>query len=113
MASDEAHPAPYRLSAILAGHAADVRALASTPRATHMGGATTRMMHSYNAQAPVLFSSSRDGTARSWRRRAGGDEEPARWTEGDVFGGAEGGHEGFVNAVEWCSRTGEDALGGT
>mgnify|MGYP002477698547 CR=1 FL=1 len=119
MSSDDAQPARYRLSATLAGHAADVRALASTPRATHNGGATTRMLHSYNASVPVLFSASRDGSARSWLRRGGGGGEGDAasgpgWSEGQLFGGAEtaAGHEGFVNAVEWTSQTGEDALGG-
>ncbi|GAA5851353.1 hypothetical protein JCM9279_001114 [Rhodotorula babjevae] len=116
MASHDAHPARYRLSATLAGHAADVRALASTPRATHNGGATTRFLHSYNASVPVLFSASRDGSARSWITRAsdGDAASGARWTDGQLFGGQETatGHEGFVNAVEWTSQTGEDALGG-
>ncbi|GAA6054564.1 hypothetical protein JCM3770_006034 [Rhodotorula araucariae] len=107
----------FRLSATLAGHAADVRALASTPRATHLSGATTRSVHSYNAGRPILFSASRDGSARSWFSRptdtASRGTGPA-WTEGTVYGAAQGssGHEGFVNAVEWSPQTGEDAEGG-
>ncbi|BGP38000.1 hypothetical protein JCM10449v2_001927 [Rhodotorula kratochvilovae] len=117
MNSDGAQQAPFRLSSTLAGHAADVRALASTPRATHLGGATTRSAHSYNAGCPLLFSASRDGSARSWVARAtddGARGSGGGWTEGTVYGGAEGstGHEGFVNAVEWTPRTGDGAEGG-
>ncbi|GAA5938439.1 hypothetical protein JCM3775_000892 [Rhodotorula graminis] len=111
MSSDDAR---YRLSATLAAHAADVRALASTPRATHNGGATTRMLHSYNASVPVLFSASRDGSARSWITRPGDAAAGPGWSEGQLFGGQETatGHEGFVNAVEWTPQTAEEALGG-
>lgn len=64
---------------------------------------------------PILFSSSRDGTARSWYRPAGNGmdvdgEQPTRdgsgggWVEGVSFTGQ---HEGFVNAVQWISGEGE------
>jgi phospholipase A-2-activating protein len=58
-----------------------------------------------------LFSSSRDGTARSWVSATAGQSGTGGagegdasggegWTEGLTFSGAQG-HEGFVNAVEW------------
>ncbi|KAL8277995.1 hypothetical protein RQP46_009627 [Phenoliferia psychrophenolica] len=82
---------PFRLSSTLAGHAADVRSLASSPA------------------GPVLFSSSRDGTARSWYQ--GGMQEDGKaggtWTEGLAFTGQ---HDGFVNAVEWITGDGEGSL---
>lgn len=104
----------YKLSATLAGHAADVRALATAPPSPSSNS------HPYSPAQPVLFSSSRDGTARSWistgtEQGRGSDGEPAGqastsggqgWTEGLTFGGAQG-HEGFVNAVEWLPGTGE------
>lgn len=81
-------PPPFKLSSTLAGHSADVRSLAASP------------------DGPVLFSSSRDGTARSWYQgemdqdgKGGGG-----WTEGLSFGGQ---HDGFVNAVEWIKGDGQ------
>ncbi|GAA6006441.1 hypothetical protein JCM11491_004961 [Sporobolomyces phaffii] len=96
----------YQLSATLAGHAADVRALATAPRSNSSDAASSPP---YSATHPVLFSSSRDGTARSWVSTAeGGARETTSggegWTEGLSFGGAQG-HEGFVNAVEWLPAT--------
>ncbi|GAA5868266.1 hypothetical protein JCM1840_005619 [Sporobolomyces johnsonii] len=111
----------FRLSATLAGHAADVRALATAPppfasSSSSSGGPSTSP---YSAAHPVLFSSSRDGTARSWlsagsAASSGGQGDAssggAVWTEGLTFGGAAG-HEGFVNAVEWAPGGGDDAAG--
>lgn len=62
---------------------------------------------------PVLFSSSRDGTARSWYRPSADamaidgeskKEEGGGWVEGVSFTGQ---HEGFVNAVQWVGGDGE------
>ncbi|KAK4703285.1 phospholipase A-2-activating protein, partial [Phenoliferia sp. Uapishka_3] len=82
---------PFRLSSTLAGHAADVRSIASSPA------------------GPVLFSSSRDGTARSWYQ--GGMQEDGKagglWSEGVAFTGQ---HDGFVNAVEWIKGDGQGSL---
>ncbi|CEQ39924.1 SPOSA6832_01481, partial [Sporobolomyces salmonicolor] len=111
----------FRLSATLAGHAADVRALATAPApfapsSSSSGGPSTSP---YSAARPVLFSASRDSTARSWLCAGGagsgggqGDAPSggAVWTEGLTFGGAAG-HEGFVNAVEWAPGGGDDAAG--
>lgn len=122
MASSRDQPAPqYRLSSTLAGHGADVRALAAAPRpssSAHSHSSLSPTPGAYDALHPVLFSSSRDGTARSWVRT--GVAEGVRgvgggWSEGAVFGGPEGdaaGHEGFVNAVEWMPGT-DGARGGT
>ncbi|GAA5960503.1 hypothetical protein JCM8115_003201 [Rhodotorula mucilaginosa] len=110
-------PARYQLSSTLAGHNADVRALVGCPRA-HLAASSSSSSAStnndnsngsgarYDAQRPVLFSTSRDGTARGWMCRGGQPEGGAgaggRWVEGPVFGGVgSAGHEGFVNAVEW------------
>ena len=82
--------APFRLSSELAGHSADVRALAA---------------RSMGETSAVLFSSSRDGTARSWI--TGGDT--ADWKEGPVFSEQ---HDGFVSAVEYINSTNSDAPGG-
>ena len=83
--------APFRLSSTLAGHAADVRSLASSPA------------------GPVLFSSSRDGTARSWYQGAMQEDGKGGggWTEGVAFTGQ---HDGFVNAVEWITGDGEGEI---
>ena len=72
----------------MAGHNADVRALASSPA------------------GPVLFSSSRDGTARSWYQGAMQEDGKGggTWTEGIDFSGQ---HDGFVNAVEWIKGDGD------
>ena len=82
--------APFRLSSELAGHSADVRALSS---------------RSIGESSAVLFSSSRDGTARSWV--TGG--ESADWREGPIFSEQ---HDGFVSAVEYIDSTNSDAPGG-
>lgn len=84
-------PPPFKLSSTLAGHASDVRSLSTC------------------ASGPVLFSSSRDGTARSWYRGGmdEGDGHGGGWVEGVEFGGQ---HEGFVNAVQWVSGEGEGEL---
>ena len=117
MASGSA-PTRYQLSSTLAGHNADVRALVGCPRAhlaasSSSSSATTDNSSgsgaSYDAQRPVLFSTSRDGTARGWVCRGGqqaqlegGGAGGGGWVEGPVFGGVgSAGHEGFVNAVEW------------
>lgn len=87
---------PYRISVSLAGHSADVRSLSSSPHPSN--------------DHPTLFSSSRDGTARSWFRSSSdtvmeGNSEVidkgeggADWKEGSTFTGQ---HDGFVNAVKW------------
>ncbi|GAA5931392.1 WD repeat PLAP family protein [Sporobolomyces koalae] len=104
----------FKLSATLAGHATDVRALATAPRATSSHSSST-----YSPARPVLFSSSRDGTARSWVptsqfQAAAGEASTASggpgWTEGLTFAGGAG-HEGFVNAVEWLPSLGQDEPG--
>ncbi|GAA5900258.1 WD repeat PLAP family protein [Sporobolomyces salmoneus] len=105
----------YKLSATLAGHGADVRALATAPRSIQSSSLSSNSSSPYSATHPVLFSSSRDGTARSWlstttaQSGAGGGGAQVSsgergWTEGLSFGGAQG-HEGFVNAVEWLPST--------
>lgn len=116
MASGSA-PARYQLSSTLAGHNADVRALVGCPRA-HLAASSSSSSATadsdssgsgalYDAQRPVLFSTSRDGTARGWVCRGGqaqqdGGAAGGGWVEGPVFGGVgSAGHEGFVNAVEW------------
>ncbi|GAA5888437.1 hypothetical protein JCM16303_005740 [Sporobolomyces ruberrimus] len=66
---------PYQLSALLSGHTDDVRSLAST-----------------SSSSSNLFSSSRDGTARSWTKEGTSSE----WKEDGVW---KEGHEGFINAV--------------
>ncbi|BGO89650.1 hypothetical protein NBRC10512_001497 [Rhodotorula toruloides] len=107
MASSHDSPAPqYRLSSTLAGHGADVRALSSAPRPHASSPSRAPSSGSYDALNPVLFSSSRDGTARSWIRKGvaeGMKGVGGGWSEGSVFGGQDSaaGHEGFVNAVEW------------
>lgn len=61
----------------------------------------------------VLFSSSRDGTARAWIAGESGSStqvgDGGCWTEGPVFGGQ---HDGFVNAVEYIPRATADATSG-
>ncbi|GAA5947309.1 hypothetical protein JCM3765_001619 [Sporobolomyces pararoseus] len=105
----------YKLSATLAGHAADVRALATAPRSIPSSSSNNNSSSPYSTTHPVLFSSSRDGTARSWissvtaQNGSGGEGAAGRsgvegWTEGLTFGGSQG-HEGFVNAVEWLPGT--------
>lgn len=105
----------YKLSATLAGHAADVRALATAPRSIASSSSNNNLSSPYSSTHPVLFSSSRDGTARSWissvtaqsgsAQEEAGDRSGAEgWTEGLTFGGSQG-HEGFVNAVEWLPGT--------
>lgn len=106
----------YRLSATLAGHAADVRALATAPNSTSSNSSSP-----YSTTHPVLFSTSRDGSARSWVSASsqqggqGGQGSTSNsggegWTEGLTFGGGSG-HEGFVNAVEWLPGSGDDEAG--
>ena len=107
----------YRLSATLAGHAADVRALATAPNSTSSNSSSP-----YSTSHPVLFSTSRDGTARSWvsaSTQQGGEGGQGStsstsggegWTEGLTFGGGSG-HEGFVNAVEWLPGSGDQEAG--
>ncbi|ORY58665.1 WD40-repeat-containing domain protein [Leucosporidium creatinivorum] len=89
---------PFRLSSTLAGHGSDVRSLSSSPT------------------GPVLFSSSRDGTARSWYRPSAAamdvdgeskKEQGGGWIEGLSFTGQ---HEGFVNAVQWVGGDGDGYL---
>ncbi|GAA5926962.1 hypothetical protein JCM10213_005536 [Rhodosporidiobolus nylandii] len=98
----------YKLSQTLAGHAQDVRALATAPPTSPSSSSTTSTssiascVARYPAQQPHLFSSSRDGTARSWICQSSGAAAAGaggQWTEGSTF--SEG--EGFVNAVEWLS----------
>ncbi|GAA5877374.1 hypothetical protein JCM3774_003577 [Rhodotorula dairenensis] len=124
MASGSA-PTRYQLSSTLAGHNADVRALTSCPR-PHLAASASAAPPSsssstegaaeteYDAQRPFLFSTSRDGTARGWICRgppAGpGPAGGPLWIQGPVFGGeagSAGGHEGFVNAVEWMHASPE------
>lgn len=110
----------YQLSSTLAGHEADVRALTSCPHphlaASDDGARLGSTSSAYDAQRPFLFSTSRDGTARGWICRGGGGTGGGGggWVEGPVFGGvagSAGGHEGFVNAVEWAHASPE-AQGG-
>lgn len=103
--------ARLRLSSTLAGHATDVRSLATAPSLR----STSTSPSNYSPTTPYIFSSSRDGTARSWTRA----DDPAAakggqgggWNEGSVF--TEG--EGFVNAVEWLPTSSDntEAEGGT
>ncbi|GJN88517.1 hypothetical protein Rhopal_001483-T1 [Rhodotorula paludigena] len=116
MASSSTPAAPYRLSSALAGHAADVRALASAPPPAAVAAHSAQATQGYDQTRPVLFSASRDGTARSWVRR--GAAEGVRgvgggWADHATYGGADAqsGHEGFVNAVEWLGG-GDEAEGG-
>ncbi|GAA5978453.1 hypothetical protein JCM10908_004359 [Rhodotorula pacifica] len=110
----------YQLSSTLAGHNADVRALIGLPRprlavasSSTASSAPSSIGADYDAQKPFLFSTSRDGTARGWICRGGGDQAAPQsgggWVEGPVFGGSGGGagHEGFVNAVEWMHASTE------
>lgn len=104
----------YKLSSTLAGHAADVRALAGCPRPAHLADSSASDASAgYSAQQPFLFSSSRDGTARAWicqgseAGTAGGGGGGGGWVEGPVFGGGGAGHDGFVNAVEWLQPSSE------
>lgn len=68
---------PFILSALLKGHSDDIRGLTSSSTST-------------------LYSCSRDGTARSWKRGSTGD-----WEHKDTFIG----HEGFVNSICWIDGT--------
>ncbi|KAM0792413.1 hypothetical protein ACM66B_005091 [Microbotryomycetes sp. NB124-2] len=80
---------PYRLSSTLAGHGADVRAVTASPL------------------GPTLFSSSRDGTARSWFQAGAGSEEASgEWTAGLQFSQ----HDGYVNAAQWLPGEGSGYL---
>lgn len=94
---------PFRLSSTLAGHNSDVRSISSSPK------------------GPIIFSSSRDGTARSWYRESeqqqqegedstmdgnGGKEGEGTgggWKEGIVF---QGSHDGFVGACQFVGDEG-------
>ena len=69
----------YRLSALLVGHSDDVRSLASDV-------------------ASRLFSTSRDGTARSWSQHGTREGTTGGWAQERVF---EGYSTGFVNSVAW------------
>ena len=71
-------PAPFRLSALLAGHSDDVRGLASDPSSR-------------------LLSGSRDGTARTWTRPGDQKGRTGGWVEESVSRD----HQGFVNSVTW------------
>lgn len=82
---------PFRLSVELAGHSADVRALSARP---------------IGESSAVLFSSSRDGTARSWVSSG----STANWREGPLFSEQ---HDGFVGAVEYINSINSDAPGGS
>lgn len=91
---------PFRLSSTLAGHTSDVRSLSSTSSSS-------------STDNPILFSSSRDGTARSWYRNTNQSEEDVNmdgkggtgggWRDGIIF---EGSHDGFVGAVQWIGDEG-------
>lgn len=92
---------PFRLSSTLAGHNSDVRSISSSPK------------------GPIIFSSSRDGTARSWYRESseqdgedsamdgeggkGSEGIGGGWKEGIVF---QGSHDGFVGACQFVSDEG-------
>ncbi|KAL8293287.1 hypothetical protein RQP46_000981 [Phenoliferia psychrophenolica] len=75
-------PTQYRLSALLSGHSDDVRGLACDN--------TSR-----------LFSTSRDGTARSWTRHGPREGTTGGWEQERLF---EGFHTGFVNSVAWLGQ---------
>ncbi|GAA5992026.1 hypothetical protein JCM11641_003144 [Rhodosporidiobolus odoratus] len=119
--------ARFRLSQTLAGHSADVRALATAPPTSSSSSSsssspspTSTTASSYSTQQPHLYSSSRDGTARSWiaqpcsaESEGGSGSESGSgggWVQGSTF--KEG--EGFVNAVQWLpSQDGnQEAEGG-
>ncbi|GAA6027019.1 hypothetical protein JCM8097_006044 [Rhodosporidiobolus ruineniae] len=118
MTAPNGSSARYRLSQTLAGHAADVRALATAPpphslTTTNSASPSSATAGGYSAANPALWSSSRDGTARVWIRQSGAEGETQRqgggWQEGAVF--SEG--EGFVNAVEWVPpKEGDDEAPG-
>lgn len=74
----------YKLSATLAGHAADVRALATAPRS--ISSSSSNSSSPYSATHPVLFSSSRDGTARSWISATAGQSGTGGAGEGAASG---------------------------
>ncbi|GAA5888116.1 hypothetical protein JCM6882_000286 [Rhodosporidiobolus microsporus] len=115
-------PAPrYKLSQTLAGHASDVRALATAPRPSPSPSPSAAA--DYTSARPHLFSSSRDGTARAWvlsgassaSSGSGAAGAGGGWSEGSVFSEGEGAEKGFVNAVEWLppkKEGSEEAEGG-
>ncbi|KAM0753585.1 PFU-domain-containing protein [Meredithblackwellia eburnea MCA 4105] len=80
--AEPASRAQFKLSTTLAGHGADVRALVASPQS-------------------ILFSSSRDATARSWVHSSKG------WEEGFTFTGQ---HDGFVNSVEFFTQDAQPYL---
>ncbi|GAA5876514.1 hypothetical protein JCM8547_009412 [Rhodosporidiobolus lusitaniae] len=77
MASDSARPPPYILSALLQGHANDVRSLAA-PTSTP------------SSSSVQLLSGSRDCTARLWELSDGSWREQAQWQDAE---------RGWVNGV--------------
>ncbi|SCV69115.1 BQ2448_2135 [Microbotryum intermedium] len=86
--NDTSSKTQYRISALLRGHTDDVRALTSDSQGT-------------------LYSASRDGTVKSWRRTA---QEPngqeGRWQLQRTW---EELHTGFINSVCWV---GTESSGG-
>lgn len=82
--SEDGRPPPYRLAALLRGHANDVRAVASSSSSSH------------------LFTASRDGSARSWCRGAEDGEQGGGWKEERVW---QDGHEGYLNALSFVPPT--------
>lgn len=68
----------FKLSASLEGHAADVRCVTASPEG-------------------VVFSASRDGTARSWFPSAASG---SRYGAGPTFAGH---HDGYINACKWIA----------
>ncbi|RKP06861.1 WD-40 repeat-containing protein [Thamnocephalis sphaerospora] len=77
----------FQLSATLAGHEDDVRALAADG-------------------SDVVYSASRDHTVRSWRRSAKG-KDVDEFKEGDVYTG----HSSFVNAIAFIPANDENPDG--
>lgn len=67
-----------QLSALLAGHTQDVRAVCSPSPAT-------------------VISTSRDATARVWKRKEGSEHDTRSWNQAAVLQG----HNGFVGAVTY------------
>ncbi|TNY19859.1 phospholipase A-2-activating protein [Rhodotorula diobovata] len=82
--SEDGRPPPYRLAALLRGHANDVRAVASS------------------SSSSQLFTASRDGSARSWCRGAEDGEQGGGWKEERVW---QDGHEGYLNALSFVPPT--------
>lgn len=76
-----ANKEPYQLSASLDGHSADVRCVSSSPLNS------------------IVFSSSRDGTARSWIPTPNA-QSGSRYSAGPAFTGQ---HDGFLNACCWIA----------